>query len=402
VTAGLIARELGGRVSAQMFAAVAVAVGTVLLLGGHLLSTASIDLVFWAVLTWLAVRLARTRDQRLWLPFGVLAGVALVNKQLVLVLLLGLTIGVAATLGWRSVARSPWLWAGAVAAVGLWIPVLTWQAEHGWPQLKIAGQIRAEYGTTGQRVGFVVAQLVLFSLGASIVWVVGIIWSWRQPGHRHARVLVWSWVVVLVVFLVTAGQAYYPAGTYPGLIAAGAVALQDRRRLRWALLGVVVATSALTVPVALPVLPADVLGRSPWSGAAEVQRETVGWPELVASVAAAYHSLPPAQQQHAVIYATNYGEAGAIDRFGPQHDLPPAWSGHNGYGLWGPPPEGGQPVVVVWEDNHPDTDFTGCHLVATIHDVVTNEESQRAAIYLCASPIGGWATAWPHLQHLSN
>jgi hypothetical protein len=176
----------------------------------------------------------------------------------------------------------------------------------------------------------------------------------------------------------------------------------DLEFCRSRLLGLVVTTSALTVPVALPVLPVDVLGRSPWSGAAEVQRESVGWPELVTTVAAAYRSLPPVQQQHAVIYISNYGEAGAIDRFGPRHGLPHAWSGQNGYGLWGPPPTGGHPVVLVWEDDHPDTAFTGCHLFATIHDVVTNEESQRAAIYLCASPIGGWTTAWPHLQHLSN
>ena len=194
------------------------------------------------------MRLARTGEQRLWLPFGAVAEVALVNKQPVLVLLLGLTIGVIATLGWRPVSAGRWMWADAGLALVLWLPVLVRQAEHGWPQLDIAGQIRTEYGTTSQRVGFVVLQLVLFSLGATILWLAGIVWAWRQPDRRYARVLVWSWAVVLVVFLVTAGQAYYPAGTYPGLIAAGAGPARQRRRLRWIVLGVGAATLARHAP----------------------------------------------------------------------------------------------------------------------------------------------------------
>jgi len=158
--------------------------------------------------------------------------------------------------------------------------VLSWQARHGWPKLQIAGQIRAEYGTTGQWIGFVVLQLMLFSVGASVLWIV--------------------------------------ASSGPG---GAPVALQSRGTLRWIMLAGVLVTSALTVPVALPVLPAGVLACSPWSGPAEVQRESVGWPHLVAIVAAAYQSLPPSHGRP-VIYATNYGEAGVIDRYGPPLGLP--------------------------------------------------------------------------------
>lgn len=110
-------------------------------------------------------------------------------------------------------------------------------------------------------------------------------------------------------------------------------------------------------------------------------------------VAAAYRSIPADQRAQAGIYATNYGEAGAIDRFGPARDLPPAWSGHNGYGLWGPPQKSLGPVVVVWEDEAPDVFFIGCKEHARVTAPVSNEESDRASVYVCTAPVGGWRAA---------
>ncbi len=164
----------------------------------------------------------------------------------------------------------------------------------------------------------------------------------------------------------------------------------------------VVATSALTLPAALPILSPAALASSPWNGLGETQRETVGWPQLVDVVAAAYRTIPSAQRSHAGIFAANYGEAGAVDRFGASRGLPHAWSGHNGYGLWGPPPQGTQPVVVVWEDDAPTRFFADCTKFAKITTPVSNEEDDRASVYVCAAPIGGWRDAWPHLAHLSS
>ena len=126
--------------------------------------------------------------------------------------------------------RSRWLWVGVAVAVAAWAPVLYWQAAHGWPQLTLAREIRAEYGTPGQRVGFFALQLVLFSLGATYLWVTGVASLWRDDAWRAYRVLAWAWLVVLAILILTAGQGYYPAGIYPVLIAAGAVVAERRGR----------------------------------------------------------------------------------------------------------------------------------------------------------------------------
>lgn len=70
-----------------------------------------------------------------------------------------------------------------------------------------------------------------------------------------------------------------------------------------------------------------------------------GWRELARTVDSAYAALPPTERAKAAIFASNYGEAAAIDFYGA--DLPPALSGNNQYYLWGPRGYDGSVVIAV-------------------------------------------------------
>ena len=175
------------------------------------------------------------------------------------------------------------------------------------------------------------------------------------------------------------------------------------RRTRWRTTFTVAWTSALLLPAALPVLPLGTLVASPWNVLAEQQRESAGWPELVDQVAAVYQAIPPAERATAVVFTSNYGEAGAVDELGAARGLPPAFSGHNGYGDWGPPPQSMTgPVVVIAEGGRPDDGFDGCDAGHKVTGPVSNEERDEASIYLCRAPRGGWAQRWPQLVHLDS
>lgn len=398
----LMARELGGRTRAQVLATLAVALSAVGLLGGHLLATATLDFAAWVAITWVVLRIARTGQTRQWVVAGVLVAVALLNKDLVLVLVLSLTVGLFTVPDGHRLVFNRWYAAAAVIAVAAWVPGLVWQAQHGWPQVTLARMIRVEYGTADQRIGFLVLQIFLFSLGASVLWGIGAVRVWRDPQWRFGRVLVVSALVALVVFVITAGQAYYTVGVYPALIAAGAVVLEGRPRMFWAMTAGVAITSAVVVPASLPILTPRTLAASVWASGGEQQLETVGWPREVGLVDSAFRSLPAAQQPHAVILTATYGEPGAIDRYRARFGLPEAYSGLNAFGLWGPPHHSDRPVVLVWEDPRPPTYLRQCREVRRVGGPVPNEEHHYARTFMCTGPLGTWASIWPHVTHLSN
>ena len=55
---------------------------------------------------------------------------------------------------------------------------------------------------------------------------------------------------------------------------------------------------------------------------------------MAAEVARVYRALPEEDRKKAAIFGQNYGQAGAVDRFGPALGLPKALSGHLTYHRW--------------------------------------------------------------------
>ncbi len=399
-----MARELGGARRAQWIAAACAAVASIVLFTGHLLSTSTFDLLAWSAVTWLALRAVRTGDGRLWLATGVVLGIGLLNKPLPAFLALGLLAGVAIA-GPRRLLRDPYVWAGAALALALWSPWIVWQAEHGWPQIDVSRSIAAGNSTSSQPWWAIVPfQFLLVSPLLAPVWVAGLVNLFRDPDLRDVRFLAWTWVVLAIIFMVTAGKPYYLAGLLPALIGSGAVwvdAWLDRGRAgaRSALLLTAVAASgAVDAIIALPVLPVADVG--PVIAVNADVGETIGWPQLARTVARAARRLPG--DGRLVILTRNYGEAGAIDRYGPALGLPHAYSGHNAYADWGPPPNRPATVIAVgFRPRDLAVNLRRCIQEAQIDNRqgVDNEE-QGKTVMICRGPRLTWARQWAALRHL--
>ncbi len=393
-----LARALGGSRGAQVLTALATATGAGLLAIGHLLSTATLDLLFWTLVVRLVVSVLQHDRQQWWLGVGLVLGVGLENKNLVGFLAAGLVVGIGVTPPLRHHLRSPWAWAGAAVAVLLWLPNLLWQADHGWPQLELAADIRDEYGTPGGIAELVLFQVVMINpLGFVLAWMGGRA-ALRRPEWAFFRPVPIAYLVLLVVFALTGGKNYYLLGLLPPLAAAGAVVAAEQWSAgRLQRFGVWVAATALfPLPALLPVLPPQTLDDTFWTALNEDQLETIGWPAVTSTVRGVVDALPASQRRTAVVVAQNYGEAGASDWYGVGL---PVYSGHNGFGDWGPPPEVAGPVVWIGFAP-PDADqLTGCRRAATLQTGVDNEEDGNG-VWVCDGPPGSWAQAWPHLRHL--
>ena len=396
---GRLARELGAGRIGRLVASVAIAGSGLVLFAGHTMSTETFDLLAWTLVTWLVVKALRSGRDQLWLLVGLVLGIALLNKPLPAFLAVALLLGCAIA-GPRRLLRSRWVWGGALIAVVLWMPWLIWQAHHHWPQFAVAKSIAAGGSTSSQPWWAVVPyQVLLAGPPLAPIWITGLVLLFRDPRLRDLRLFGWAWVLLAIAFMATGGKPYYLSGLLPLLIAAGAepaaqwaARARPRRNL---LIAVTAVNGVITLLVALPILPARdtgvVVAMNPDVG------ETIGWPEFVHTVARVAAPLP-----HPVIFTDNYGEAGAIDRFGLQYGLPRAYSGHNAFADWGPPPDTTSPVVVVgFKPAMLDERFRDCTIRAhvTNTDGVDNDEHGEP-IAVCVGPAQPWSTEWRALKHL--
>lgn len=402
----LTAREMGGGRRAQVLTAVLVALYPIAYGIGEMFTTATLDGVAWVALVWLLVRWTRTRDDRLLFAFGLVVAVDVQVKWLVLFLLAGLLAGILAY-GPREALRSGWLWTGGAVAALSWAPNLVWQARHGWPQIAM-GQVIAAGQSWGGRPLFVPMQILFTGIVPAAVWIFGLVMLWRAPRLRPYRYLGVAYLVLLVVFVVTGGQAYYLFGLYPALYAGGAVAWQDRPPRAWLRWAASPLALAITFPVILgltvPLYPVGIVARTPLTLINTPIGDTVGWPRFVAAIDRAYRTLPARERATAVVLTSNYGEAGAVNRLGPPLGLPHAYSGHNGYWYWGPPPvTRGAAILVGPPDWAASTGryWSDVRVAGHIDDGVglINEE-QGYPVLVCRGPRATWARIWPAMRHL--
>lgn len=355
VFAGWIARELGGRRFAQALAALCVLVAPLYLGIDSYISMNSLEPVFWMGCALLFVRMVKTGNEKLWLWFGVLAGIGLNNKYSMGFFGLGLVVGLLLTRHRRMLLHK-WIWIGGVIAFALILPNVIWQAQHHFPFEQLMSNIAQSHRNVSLSYWQFFKQQIEAMLPLTFpVWLAGLIFLFVDRERRRFAPLAWTYLFVLVAMMTAPnGRTYYVAPAYPMLFAAGAVAIDEwlaRPRLAWikpvyAL--VLVVFGAIVAPVMIPVLSADTYIR--YSKVTHLQQPRIenhdlgplpqlyadqfGWEEMVQVVAKAYDSLPPEERARTAIVTSNYGQAGAIDLFGKKYGLPNAISSHQNYYYW--------------------------------------------------------------------
>jgi len=206
-----------------------------------------------------------------------------------------------------------------------------------------------------------------------------------------------------VLVFAMGSQFYYPFGLLAVLFAAGCVPA-GRWMVRWRrdlVVAGVALNAAVSLVLGLPLVPLSALGSTPVPGINQVAQDSVGWPVYVRQIAAAFTSLPAAARTRVAIVASNYGEAGAIDRYGPHYRLPRVYSGQNQ--LWydaRPPATATSVIFVGGQFDDVRSLFRSCAVVARLdNEVGVDNEEQGEPIAVCRNPIGGWATVWPDVRH---
>ncbi len=410
VLSGLMARDLGGRRFAQVTAALAVAVAPVSLGSAALLQYVAIDYLWWVLVAFFVIRLLNTEDPRWWLGIGAAIGMGMMTKYSMLFLVAGMGVGILVTDA-RKYLKSGWLWMGVGLSLLIFLPNMIWQIQHHFISLDFLRHIHARDVRIGRTAGFLPDQ---FRGAANFVtiplWIAGLIALFVARDFKPFRVVAWMYVVPLVLFIAAKGRGYYLAPAYPMLLAAGAVTEERWLASLSALwrglaqsftFAVLVIGGILVAPFVLPIAPVN----SAWWKRADNGdfREEIGWQELVAEVARVRNSLSNEEKAGAGILAANYGEAGAIDLYGPSFGLPKAISGVNSYWLRGYgdlPPQ----TLIVLGLSADDTQriFQSCELsghVANSYGIKNEETLDHPDIFVCRGLRKPWPEFWSKFRY---
>jgi hypothetical protein len=416
---GLMARELGGRRFAQGLAALAVLAAPGFLAIGSFFSMNAFEPLFWMGCAYIVMRVVRTGNQKLWLWFGLLAGMGLENKHSMLIFGCGIVVGLLATPERRQL-RSPWFWVAGGVALLIFLPNLMWNVQHHFPFLELQANIRRAHRDVAMPPLAFLGQEILTMLPLTLpIWGAGLWYYLFSEKGKPFRVLGWAWLVSIAVIMIMSPRVYYPWPAFPMLFAAGGVIWESwlvTPRLQWikpAWVGLIVLFGAIFAPFCVPVLPvetyiryAKALGFQPpkietWKlgPLPQIYADQFGWEEMAAAVAKVYNGLPPDVRSRTAIFGQNYGQAGAVDLFGSKYGLPQAICGHQSYFLWGPRGYTGEGMIVMdGEQTDLESKFASVEKVGH----VTNPYSmpyEHFDIFYCRGLKWPLAEVWPTVKN---
>ncbi len=439
--AGWMARELGGWRFAQILAALTVLIAPSYLTFDSFLSMNSFEPLFWMVCAAIVMRILNGGSEKLWLLFGLIAGLGILNKHSMLFFGSGVFIGLWLTPARRAFAKK-WIWLGGGIALLIFLPNLIWEIRNGFPTIALLHAVIGTKYTTLTAWQFIWQQALLILPLSAPICIAGLWYLFREPSRAAANSvapaldvklaqgryapLAWAYVIVLVEMIALHGKIYYLAPAYMMLFAAGAVWVEshlpagaDQRMKSWAWKTVIVAPLAvggmIAAPLAMPILPVNLavkycrfwdvdavhVENVPLGELPQLFGDMYGWRHQVRAIANVFEALPAADRSQCAILALNYGEASAVDYFGPAYHLPPAISGHNQYGLWGPRGYSGNVVIAIgYKADQLRSMFGEVTLATRISPPYAIPEESNLGIYICRKPKKPLTEIWPRLRWL--
>lgn len=414
---GSMARQMGGDRFAQALAALAIITAPIYMLMQHWLTMNAFEPLLWMIIAVCALRYIHSGDMRWWLLIGILCGIGLEMKYSVALFALGLITGLVFT-PHRRVLASKWFWLGVVASFLIFLPHYLWLIHNHFPFLEYERNIRATTRDVRRGpIAFLIDQASILNNISAPLWIAGVAWLlFTRAGARY-RVFGWTFLVVLGVLMAAHGKNYYVSPVYPMVFAAGGVAFAQFLRSAW-LRGFCVAALAISgillAPVALPLLPPQTFLRYQQAlhisiPKAENQRtgplpqyfaDEFGWEDMVRKTAAVYNSLPPEERARTAIFGNSWGQAAAIDFFGPRYGLPRAISANNNYWYWGPRQYDGSTMIILGSDGSGDREHFASVLDSGQQtDNPWSREDEHYTIWICRGLHWKLRDLWPQIKH---
>lgn len=416
VMTAMIAGELGGGIFAQALAGICVVVAGGILSVNNFFSMNAFEPLMWMGCAWIVIRMVKTGNTKLWIWFGVVAGIGLENKHSMLIFGAGIVVGLLLT-EQRRLLWSRWVLVGGAIAFLIFLPNLLWNIRHHFPFLEEQANIRRSGRDVPLGpVAFFAQEILAMHPLALPVWLAGLWFYFARKEGKRFRALGWAWVFSAAVIVAMSPRIYYLFPAFPLLFAGGAMVWEAWVRSpvwRTAYAALLVVTGAMLAPIAILMLPPEKyiaytralhveqprIERMRLGPLPQIFADHYGWPEMAEEVARVYNGLPEDVRAKTAIFGRNYGEAGAIDVFGPKYGLPAAISGHQSYFLWGPRGYTGESMIVMGGNRRElERRFQSVELAAHV-DHPYSMPYEHIDIFYCRGLQGTLEEVWPSLKN---
>ncbi|MGD1045045.1 MAG: glycosyltransferase family 39 protein [Bacteroidota bacterium] len=410
-----IARLLGGGKFSQALAALSICFAPAFPALSSFFSMNPIDIMLCTLFIILFLKVIEAPSPIKWIVLGILLGIGLLNKYTFLVLGFSLLVSLLVTKQ-RSLLKSPWIYISGIIGLLMFLPHILWQIRYDWPTLEFMRNAMELKNLHLSPIAFFSQLIIGLNPFTLPLWLSGVLYLIFSKEMKKYRFLGWTAVVFFVVYFAQNSKVYYIVPIFPLLLSSGAVVIEkfsEKHLIRWpkwAVVSPMIITGALLMPLATPLLPVEQFVRySKTLGLWNLIRmekgegdtlplhfvHRFGWEELVDSIGRVYNALPQGEKEKCAIFAPWYGIAGAVDHFGPKHNLPKAICGRNSYWMWGTHNYSGEEVLAIgFNARHWGKFFNSVEEVAYYKSQYAYDE----AIYLCKKPKSSLKEMWPRFR----
>jgi hypothetical protein len=405
----LMAIEMGAQKLATIFLAGFAVLSFLPFYRNHtLFQPVAFDQFFWTLGFYFIILFINRKDNKYLVYTGITSGLGLLNKYTFVVWIAAVIM--AFLFHERaSLFRNKYLYVAFAIVIVMALPNIMWQIQNDFPAIAHQKRLTELQLDKIDRFDFVTDQLqFLFTLLLSLVGLTGL---FLNRELKRFMVIGFSVVIIFFAMWVLKAKPYYFFAAYPVLFAAGAVTLEKifngKTLPQYLVAAILFIPIVYFIPQLTPVLPVkdyvayrdikpDSAGRYILSND---YADMFGWEEQVALVDSIYQSLPQVERKSAVIWAENYGEAGAVKILGEAYNLPDPFCLSGSFWTFGPPPSEYSVCISLGnEAESVNQVFEEVHLVRMIRHPFAIGEENNIPVYICRKPRINFRERWPELK----
>jgi hypothetical protein len=405
VLIGKMVQSLGGKTYACLLACLAFFVGAYLRMN-ILFQPNFLEVFFWTLCLYCIIQVIQTNEHKNLYLLAIALAFAFYSKYTMVFLFAGFIMAFFLT-PLRKWFLNRHLYFAGLLFLLLTAPNLYWQIAHNFPvmtHMKLLNELLLVHVSRKQ---FLIEQL-LFNIPALFVWISGLIYIFTETIGKKYRAIVIIYFTTIAGLMFFNGKGYYSMGLYPTLFAFGGIALEKwtantksiNRIFRLSMPAMML---LLLIPIFPALIPIDIpqnleknyrstgmdkTGILKWENndihaIPQDFADMLGWKEMAEKTARAYKQLPEEIRKETIIFADNYGQAGALNFYRKGLGLPEIFSDNASFLYWLPTRFPYRHVLLLDFKPRDSTDMVFKHFESPIIlDSLTNEYAREKGILI--------------------